>query len=69
MRIKCPYCGERDASEFAYLGAADPKRPDPEGKGAARRSTTTSICGRIRRAYGGALVSHLWLPCLAEGGA
>jgi sarcosine oxidase subunit delta len=29
MRIKCPYCGERDAQEFAYLGAADPKRPDP----------------------------------------
>lgn len=29
MRIKCPYCGERDLSEFTYLGAADPKRPDP----------------------------------------
>jgi heterotetrameric sarcosine oxidase delta subunit len=29
MRIKCPYCGERDAAEFAYLGAADLKRPDP----------------------------------------
>ena len=29
MRIKCPYCGERDASEFTYLGAADLKRPDP----------------------------------------
>ena len=23
MRIKCPYCGERDASEFTYLGDAD----------------------------------------------
>ena len=22
MRIKCPYCGERDADEFGYLGAA-----------------------------------------------
>ncbi|WP_040771876.1 sarcosine oxidase subunit delta, partial [Rhodopseudomonas sp. B29] len=20
MRIKCPYCGERDLSEFTYLG-------------------------------------------------
>ena len=29
MRIKCPYCGERDLGEFAYLGAADLKRPDP----------------------------------------
>ena len=36
MRIKCPYCGERDASEFAYLGAADLKRPDPAGEGAAQ---------------------------------
>jgi methylglutamate dehydrogenase subunit B len=35
MRIKCPYCGERDAQEFAYLGAADPKRPDPDAEGAA----------------------------------
>jgi methylglutamate dehydrogenase subunit B len=35
MRIKCPYCGEREASEFAYLGAADPRRPDPVGEGAA----------------------------------
>jgi methylglutamate dehydrogenase subunit B len=29
MRIKCPYCGERDLGEFTYLGAADLKRPDP----------------------------------------
>ncbi len=35
MRIKCPYCGERDASEFAYLGAADLRRPDAAGEGAA----------------------------------
>jgi sarcosine oxidase subunit delta len=35
MRIKCPYCGERDAAEFAYLGAADLKRPDPGASEAA----------------------------------
>jgi sarcosine oxidase subunit delta len=29
MRIQCPFCGERDLSEFAYLGAADLSRPDP----------------------------------------
>jgi sarcosine oxidase subunit delta len=34
MRIKCPYCGERDVAEFAYLGAADLKRPDAQGEGA-----------------------------------
>jgi heterotetrameric sarcosine oxidase delta subunit len=32
MRIKCPYCGSRDASEFSYLGDATLKRPaDHEG--------------------------------------
>jgi heterotetrameric sarcosine oxidase delta subunit len=36
MRITCPYCGERDASEFTYLGAADLQRPDPVGEGAAQ---------------------------------
>ncbi len=34
MLIKCPYCGTRDAQEFAYLGAADLRRPDPAGEGA-----------------------------------
>ncbi|TDT94445.1 N-methylglutamate dehydrogenase subunit B [Azorhizobium sp. AG788] len=29
MRIPCPYCGLRDAHEFAYLGDATVKRPDP----------------------------------------
>jgi sarcosine oxidase subunit delta len=35
MRIDCPYCGERDAHEFAYLGDANVVRPDPAGPGAA----------------------------------
>jgi heterotetrameric sarcosine oxidase delta subunit len=34
MRIKCPYCGEREAAEFTYLGAADLKRPDAGAPGA-----------------------------------
>lgn len=29
MRIPCPYCGARSSHEFAYLGDAAPKRPDP----------------------------------------
>jgi sarcosine oxidase subunit delta len=29
MRIPCPFCGERDAREFAYLGDATVVRPDP----------------------------------------
>jgi methylglutamate dehydrogenase subunit B len=34
MRIKCPYCGERDAREFSYRGAAGLQRPDPDAPGA-----------------------------------
>ncbi|MEZ5850835.1 MAG: sarcosine oxidase subunit delta [Hyphomicrobiaceae bacterium] len=29
MRLQCPHCGERDQSEFAYLGDATVTRPDP----------------------------------------
>jgi methylglutamate dehydrogenase subunit B len=35
MRIDCPFCGLRDAQEFAYLGDASPKRPDPSAPDAA----------------------------------
>ncbi|PZO80035.1 MAG: sarcosine oxidase subunit delta [Mesorhizobium amorphae] len=27
MRIPCPFCGERESSEFTYLGDASPRRP------------------------------------------
>ncbi len=27
MRIPCPFCGDRDASEFVYRGDASPVRP------------------------------------------
>lgn len=30
MRIPCPHCGERDASEFTYLGDATKRRPAPD---------------------------------------
>ncbi|MBV9785328.1 MAG: sarcosine oxidase subunit delta [Acidisphaera sp.] len=30
MRIPCPHCGERGHEEFAYYGAADPRRPDAD---------------------------------------
>lgn len=36
MRIPCPFCGERDLSEFTYLGAAL-ERPDPAQLEAADR--------------------------------
>lgn len=28
MRIRCPFCGERDLSEFTYLGDASAQRPN-----------------------------------------
>jgi methylglutamate dehydrogenase subunit B len=37
MRIQCPFCGERDVSEFSYLGDADFKRPDPDAPDAEAR--------------------------------
>ncbi len=35
MRIRCPYCGERESAEFAYLGDAGITRPDATGPHAA----------------------------------
>jgi heterotetrameric sarcosine oxidase delta subunit len=32
MRIQCPFCGERDASEFTYLGDATVRRPSAPEK-------------------------------------
>ena len=37
MRIECPFCGERDVGEFAYLGDAAFQRPSPDVEGAAER--------------------------------
>ena len=36
MRIPCPFCGERDVREFAYLGDATLARPDPDAPDAER---------------------------------
>lgn len=32
MRIECPFCGERDHSEFSYLGDARCPLPEPGGE-------------------------------------
>ncbi len=36
MRLPCPYCGERDHSEFVYRGDATLTRPDPDAPDAQR---------------------------------
>jgi sarcosine oxidase subunit delta len=38
MRIGCPFCGDRDSSEFAYLGDAKNSRPDPHEPDASART-------------------------------
>jgi methylglutamate dehydrogenase subunit B len=35
VRIPCPFCGERDSTEFAYHGDAKYRRPVPGGPEAA----------------------------------
>lgn len=37
MRIECPFCGDRDVSEFTYLGDAGFRRPPPDMEGLADR--------------------------------
>ena len=37
MRIECPFCGERDVSEFTYLGDAGFRRPPSDAEGLADR--------------------------------
>ena len=37
MRIECPFCGERDVSEFTYLGDADFRRPAADTEDLADR--------------------------------
>jgi sarcosine oxidase subunit delta len=36
MHIPCPFCGERDLTEFTYLGDATIRRPDPGADNAAQ---------------------------------
>lgn len=37
MRIECPFCGERDVSEFTYLGDADFRHPPADTADLAQR--------------------------------
>jgi sarcosine oxidase subunit delta len=37
MRIRCPFCGERDSSEFTVAGDAGQRRPSADAPDAERR--------------------------------
>ncbi len=32
MRVECPFCGERDSSEFTFLGDASCRRPESDAQ-------------------------------------
>jgi sarcosine oxidase subunit delta len=66
MRIRCPYCGERDAQEFAYLGDATVARPDPQAPDAAEAFHAyvylrDNPAGPHRELWYHAAGCHLWL--------
>jgi sarcosine oxidase subunit delta len=31
MRVRCPFCGERESGEFVFSGDASCRRPDADG--------------------------------------
>ena len=37
MRVRCPFCGERDSGEFSFHGDASVRRPDPDAPDAATK--------------------------------
>ncbi len=47
MRIECPFCGERDVSEFTYLGDADFRHPPaPDTAELAQRYLRSRVLAR-----------------------
>ena len=66
MRIACPYCGNRDAREFLYHGAADPVRPDASAPDALARFTDyvylrDNPAGALRELWFHTAGCHSWL--------
>ena len=66
MRIYCPYCGDRDLREFAYLGDAALKRPDPNAPDALEQFTAyvyqrDNTAGAHRDFWYHAAGCHAWL--------
>lgn len=65
MRIPCPYCGERDAREFSYLGGEP--GPRPEGMDADAQAMFEHVyqrqnpAGPIREYWYHAAGCHSWL--------
>jgi len=66
MRIRCPYCGDRDLREFVYLGDAALKRPDPNAPDSLEQFTAyvyqrDNTAGEHRELWYHAAGCHAWL--------
>ena len=64
MRITCPFCGARDAAEYAYLGDASVTRPQPDAGDAAFHGyvyTRDNPAGPLRELWYHAAGCRRWL--------
>ena len=71
MRIPCPYCGERDVSEFSYRGDAAFRRPDPDAADAPARFFEAvylrdNPAGRHEELWYHAFGCHSWLRVIRD---
>lgn len=67
MRIDCPYCGSRDAREFAVHGSAEamhrpnPEAPDALAKFVAYLHDRDNSAGLVRELWYHGAGCHSWL--------
>jgi heterotetrameric sarcosine oxidase delta subunit len=66
MRLPCPFCGERDLSEFTCRGEALSARPDPDGPEAEAQFAAwlyprVNAAGRSREHWRHAAGCRRWL--------
>ena len=61
MRIPCPFCGERDSSEFVYRGDAAPRRPDDDADFADYVYLRDNAAGPMREYWYHAQGCRTWI--------
>lgn len=70
MRIRCPYCGERDVQEFTYLGDASKVRPEGSDTSAAAMFDYVYVrdnpAGRHREFWYHSAGCHAWLVVVRD---
>jgi sarcosine oxidase subunit delta len=66
MRIRCPFCGERESGEFTYLGDGNSPRPSADAPDAAVRAyeavyVRVNPCGRHQELWYHGAGCRSWL--------